>query len=69
VRARNIYGYGDFSSVTERMTSDVPDQIEIATIAIVGTDAVIDWDEPDSNYSPLTAYEIVFKDVDGNLKQ
>lgn len=51
------------------MTSDVPDQIEIATIAIVGTDVVIDWDEPDSNYSPLTAYEIVFKDVDGNLKQ
>ena len=51
----------------EKLTSDVPDQIEIVTTAIVGTDVVIDWQEPDNNFSPLLAYEVLFKDIDGGF--
>ena len=33
---------------------------------IVGTDVIVDWPEPDNNFSSITAYEIVFEDVNGD---
>jgi len=37
VRARNIYGYGDFSFVTIIAASDVPEVMAIIVTSIVGT--------------------------------
>ena len=38
--------------------SDVPDQIAIPTVTIVGTNVQVSWIAPFSNYEPLLKYEV-----------
>jgi len=66
IAAVNIYGPGPFSDEISVLTSDVPDQVAIPTVSIVGTDVQISWGEPINNFEPITAYEIVLLTSTGN---
>ena len=54
VRARNIYGYGDFSNVLIASPSDVPDKMSIPTVELSLTDVKFTWILPDSHSSAIT---------------
>jgi len=59
IRARNIYGFGDYSDELSVLTSDVPDQVNIPTVSIVNTNVQISWQAPFDNYEAITAYDVV----------
>lgn len=65
MRAKNIYGFGDFSDPTSVTPSDVPDFMDILTTAKVGTDVQITWTEPSDNGVAIDKYEILFLKSDG----
>ena len=44
IRARNIYGYGPFSSNFTIIPQDVPGQVTIPVISILGVNVVLNWD-------------------------
>jgi hypothetical protein len=60
-RARNLYGWSsDYSDETVVNTIAVPSNVNVSTTtsSVVGTNLVIDWDEPTTNGSPILAYEV-----------
>ena len=65
IRARNIYGYGVFSSESSIVAIDVPGGISIPTVTMANetTDTFITvaWTAPIDHYATITAYEILFK--------
>jgi len=67
VRARNVYGYGDFSDEVGIEAVDVPAKIDIATVTLSVTDVIIDWNAPYDHYSPIEEYEIRFRASNGVL--
>lgn len=60
IAAENIFGEGQLSDQLVQVASDVPDQIQIAETYIDGTQVVVEWDPPFSNYKPILEYEIIF---------
>lgn len=69
VRAKNIYGYGAFSSELTIVPSDVPDQVSIPTTALSTTSVIISWAAPDAHSAPIDYYEISFLKADGTYGQ
>ena len=72
IRAKNIYGYGDYSTVTSIQASDVPQLMAIPTVIIdstVLTSVRITWTAPSNSFSAITAYRLYFIAVDGSLVQ
>ena len=71
VRARNIYGYGQFSAESTIVAVDVPGQISIPTVTMANdttdTFITVDWTAPDDHYATITAYEILFKTSSGSF--
>jgi hypothetical protein len=67
IRAKNVYGPGTFSAEVTVLSSDIPDQIGIATVTILGTNVVVDWNAPAANDSPISKYKILFKKSDGTF--
>ena len=71
VRARNIYGYGQFSAESSIVAVDVPGQISIPTVtmSVETTDTFITvaWTAPVDHYATITAYEILFKTSTGSF--
>jgi len=64
VRAKNIWGYGDFSSLLYVEASDVPEAPAIVTTYVDSAtgNVVLDWLEPDDNSSPIFEYLIEIED-------
>lgn len=63
VRAKNIHGYGSFSSVATLVASSKPDAPSTVTTAYDSNgDVVVTWVAPDDNGSDITAYYVVFAD-------
>lgn len=62
VKARNIYGYGEFSAIVSILTAQIPDQpIALANVPLVTTAYQIglSWSAPVFNGgSPLIDYSI-----------
>jgi hypothetical protein len=58
VRARNIYGYGDYSDVATIRASDVPDAMDIVNTIQVGTEILVVWSAPPDGGDTITAYQI-----------
>lgn len=58
VRAKNIYGYGSFSTELVVTPSDVPGKVAIATTANSGTNVVVTWTAPNSHSSTIDVYDI-----------
>lgn len=65
LRARNIYGYGDFSNTLTISPSDVPGKMDMPTVELSGTDVKVSWTAPTSHSSSITAYDIEFLKSDG----
>lgn len=60
VRAKNIYGYGIFSTELSILASDVPEEMPIMSTTISGTNVRVMWGAPGNKNSPIDAYDIVF---------
>ena len=60
VKARNIYGDGQFSSELSVLASDKPDKVDIPTVSIGATDTsvTVSWNLPDAHSTAITAYQI-----------
>jgi len=58
VRARNIYGFGDFSDPVTVVASSVPGEPEIAVTTTQGTQVIIGFFAPDDNGALITGYAI-----------
>jgi hypothetical protein len=58
VRARNVYGYGEYSEVLVVQTGDRPDTMDQLTTIAVGSIIQITWDEPADNGYPVDDYEL-----------
>jgi hypothetical protein len=43
VRARNVYGYGDFSTEYVVEATDMPGKPPIPTVELQGTDVIVTW--------------------------
>ncbi|CDW74138.1 pa14 multi-domain protein [Stylonychia lemnae] len=67
LRARNIYGYGDYSSVNTLIPSDIPGKMEIPIVEISNINVKIDWEEPDDHSATIDEYEILLQKFDGSF--
>jgi hypothetical protein len=71
VKARNIYGSGEFSTELAVLASDIPDKMAIPTVTIAptATQVVISWSEPDDHSATIDAYAIEFLKSDGTYEE
>jgi hypothetical protein len=71
VRARNIYGYGDYSAVTTIRAAQEPDAVAPASLSSVvsGTNVAFSWTAPDANEDPITAYRVLIRQADGGSSE
>jgi hypothetical protein len=60
VSASNIYGEGLLSDPLEFLASDIPEQIDIPSTTISGTDVIASWNAPFDSYESIEGYDIVF---------
>jgi hypothetical protein len=67
VRARNVYGYGSYSSVLTVSAIDFPAKMAIPTVTLSTTDVVVSWTAPDAHSSAITLYEVLFLKADGTF--
>lgn len=65
VRARNVYGWGEFSDEMEVRASDVPSEVDIVTTEEAGTDAKIMFNAPANNGDEITAYTVLIGQKNG----
>jgi hypothetical protein len=68
VRAKNYWGWSDFSEELEIKSATYPDQMAAVTTEVdAATGGVsISWEEPYDNEQPITAYEILISNADGS---
>jgi titin len=62
IRARNIYGYGDFSEESTFTPVNVPSTMEPVTTVFNFPNIDINFVEPDDSGSPVLTYQILFYD-------
>jgi hypothetical protein len=68
VRALNAKGWGQYSTTVGLIPSGVPDKMSPVVTAVSGTNIKISWLAPtQTNGSPITAYQIYFKAIDGTF--
>jgi hypothetical protein len=67
VRAKNIYGHGDFSTEATFEASDKPGKPSIPTVVLDGTKVKVTWLKPAENGSPINGYEVSFRKLDGSF--
>jgi hypothetical protein len=70
VRARNIYGYGDYSPALTLVPHDLPGKTAIPTVALSTSDDTaveVSWALPNEHSSPITKYEILFMQANGDF--
>jgi hypothetical protein len=58
VRARNVYGYGEFSDFVTIRASSVPDTMEMINTVSVNREIIIRWEAPPSGGDDISAYEV-----------
>ncbi len=67
VRAKNIYGYGEYSDIQTIEASDVPDVMAILDTSIVGTQVKFTWVAPFDNYEPVDQYDLQIMKLDNTF--
>lgn len=66
LRAKNAKGWGEYSSTVGLIPSGVPDQMSPVVTSINGVNIQFSWTAPSkTNGSPILAYQIYFKSIDG----
>ena len=66
-RAKNIYGWGDYSESAEILTIQEPGRPDPVQTQVVSSNVLIVWTEPESYGSAITHYEVQFLAADGNV--
>ena len=63
VRARNFWGWGEFSSIISIKASTVPNQVDMPTTSIEAATGgiMIKWAKPYENSDTITAYRVEAK--------
>lgn len=66
VRARNIYGWGDWSDAHSVKAADTPDQMAALTTSVDATtgDVKIEWSEPHDGSQTITSYSVQIQKKD-----
>lgn len=59
VRARNIYGFGDFSNVAKIRASYIPDTPDIINTISLLTNIIISWSPPPNGGDNITKYQLL----------
>jgi len=67
-RAKNIYGWSEYSQITSIYTIMVPQVPQAVTSMLVGTNVVFSWVQPDSRGSTILFYNIKVKSSAGVFK-
>lgn len=68
MRAKNIYGWGNYSNNVTIKAAGVPSQVDIPTVTYgSGTNVNISFTEPLNNGDPITNYTIQIKGKNGTL--
>jgi hypothetical protein len=62
LQAKNIYGWGEFSSITLVAASGVPHQMLAATTQNNGENVLISWVAPDNNSDELIGFRVFIRD-------
>lgn len=57
-RAKNIYGWGDYSESAEILTIQEPGRPDPVQTQVVSSNVLIVWSEPESYGSAITHYEV-----------
>ena len=67
LRAKNKWGWGDYSSTFNILAAMAPDRMARVITTINPSDGAlkIQWTKPFENGSPVTAYQIELKDYNG----
>lgn len=65
VRAKNLYGWGDYSPIVTIKAAQEPAQVTSITTTVSGLDIIVDWTEPSTNFDPIIQYLIEFRHSDG----
>jgi len=58
LRSKNIYGFGDYSSLATIYSSDVPEMPAPAKTEIVGKNVLITWVPPYDNSETIIEYDL-----------
>ena len=66
VRAKNLYGWGAYSTVLSLKASSVPDQPSAVSTAKDGLNVRISWTAPADNSETITAYQILIVKSDAS---
>ena len=67
-RARNIFGWGEWSDQGDIYAASIPDTIMPVVVELVGTDVEISWSpNTQDNGSPISAYKIEIQTVEGDF--
>ncbi|MCP3681809.1 MAG: fibronectin type III domain-containing protein, partial [bacterium] len=64
-RAKNIHGWGDYSSPGSILAASPPNKMSTITFSITGTQLTLNWLKPSANGSDITAYSIRIQQKDG----
>jgi len=63
----NIYGDGPLSSTPlSFVPSDIPDEVDIVSVGLSGTDVWINWNAPDDHNEAITEYDILILKSDAS---
>lgn len=68
MRARNYWGWSEFSESLIIKSATYPDPMQAVTTSVDAAtgDVVITWAEPYDNEQSITAYEVVISDKTGS---
>lgn len=61
VKARNSFGFGDFSSPLTVLSAKTPEQPNAPLTLVSGDNVIVDWEEPEDNGSPIIGYRIYLR--------
>ena len=64
-RAKNIYGWGEFSDSAPLLTVQAPGKPDPIFASILSSQVQISWTEPLFYESPIIRYEVIFKTSQG----
>lgn len=65
VRARNAFGFSDFSEPVAILAAQIPDRPAAPVTTFDRTVVIIDWAAPFSQGSPITGYKVLIRHADG----
>lgn len=69
VRARNVYGFGEFSDIQAIIASTHPERPNIVNTITDGLKVLVSFEEPPSNGEAISVYTVEFYSRDGNFYQ